>query len=201
MSHKVIACIGDSLTEGDYGVLNTLGIANVHAKNYPLFLHELSGCEVNNFGHCGFTSLMILDLFNKGEINVAESDIIVILLGTNGGQTKAGDSDNDLAYKQIIKLCREQSPNAQIFVCTPPKVTQNPNRPGYSYRDNAKNGYEFVIELAKEDKTLKLIDLYNELEFDLHNDLMMSPNDGLHFGEYGYFKIAETIYRHIKKII
>lgn len=201
MPRKVIACIGDSLTEGDYGVFNTLGIANVQTKNYPYFLKELSRCEVKNFGHCGFTSLMILNLFDIGYINVSKSDIIVILLGTNGGQTKAGDSENDLAYKQIIKLCKEQSPRATIFICTPPKVTQNPKRPGYSYRDNAKSGYEFVIELAKQDKTLELIDLYNELEFDLNNDLTMSPNDGLHFGEYGYFKIAETIYKHMRKIL
>ncbi len=32
-----ICCLGDSLTEGDYGVFGKRGIANVHAENYPFF--------------------------------------------------------------------------------------------------------------------------------------------------------------------
>ena len=125
MKEKVIACIGDSLTEGDYGVVAMAGIANVQEKNYPHFLKELSGCKVKNHGHCGFTSVMILDLFKNSTIKVDDADIIVVVLGTNGGQSEEGNSENDLAYKEIIRLCREQSPKAKIFICTPPRPTQD----------------------------------------------------------------------------
>ena len=37
-----IACIGDSLTEGDYGVSGKVGIANVHKENYPSFLAKMT---------------------------------------------------------------------------------------------------------------------------------------------------------------
>ena len=31
----IICCIGDSLTEGDYGVKGMNCVADVHEKNYP----------------------------------------------------------------------------------------------------------------------------------------------------------------------
>ena len=34
---KTICCLGDSLTEGDYGIFGKSGIANVKTDNYPCF--------------------------------------------------------------------------------------------------------------------------------------------------------------------
>ena len=53
---KVIVCIGDSLTEGDYGVKGKRGIANVQPKGYPYFLEQIMDCEARNFGKCGYTA-------------------------------------------------------------------------------------------------------------------------------------------------
>ena len=50
---KVICCLGDSLTEGDYGIFGKSGIANVQPENYPYFLSKITGWEVRNFGKCG----------------------------------------------------------------------------------------------------------------------------------------------------
>ena len=47
-----ICCLGDSLTEGDYGVKGKSGIANVKKENYPYFLAQSTGWEVKNFGFC-----------------------------------------------------------------------------------------------------------------------------------------------------
>ena len=199
MKEKVIACIGDSLTEGDYGVVAMAGIANVQEKNYPYFLKELSGCKVKNHGHCGFTSVMILDLFKNGTIKVDGADIIVVVLGTNGGQSEEGYSENDLAYKEIIRLCKEQSPKAKIFICTPPRPTQDKTMLGYSFNENAFNGMKFVKKYAKEDKELYLIDLYNSPQIRKESDAFLYPNDGLHFGEAGYQILASIIYDNIKK--
>lgn len=37
-----IVCLGDSLTEGDYGT-DTAGIGDVRAENYPYFLAKITG--------------------------------------------------------------------------------------------------------------------------------------------------------------
>ena len=58
--NKLICCIGDSLTAGDYGVLNMTGVANVQEKNYPYFLKQLTKCEVRNYGYCGAKASDIL---------------------------------------------------------------------------------------------------------------------------------------------
>ena len=51
---KVIICIGDSLTEGDYGIKGKSGIVNVQPKGYPYFLEKMLDCEARNYGKCGF---------------------------------------------------------------------------------------------------------------------------------------------------
>lgn len=70
----VISCIGDSLTEGDYGVFGKRGIANVHKENYPYFLALLTGAEVHNFGKCGFTSTDYRKYYEKGNVDVKGSE-------------------------------------------------------------------------------------------------------------------------------
>ena len=45
-NQKFICCIGDSLTEGDYGILGKTGIANVQPLNYPFFIGQMAEREV-----------------------------------------------------------------------------------------------------------------------------------------------------------
>ncbi len=49
-----IICMGDSLTEGDYGLPGQSGIANVQPESYPYFLAKHTGWTVVNAGHCGY---------------------------------------------------------------------------------------------------------------------------------------------------
>lgn len=46
----LICCIGDSLTEGDYGISGCTGIPNVKTENYPYFLEKEVNCTVINYG-------------------------------------------------------------------------------------------------------------------------------------------------------
>ena len=200
MDKKLICCIGDSLTEGDYGIFGMAGIANVQEKNYPYFLSQLTGYEVKNFGHCGYQSVNILDLFNSHQIDVTGAEIIIILLGTNGGQTPEGNSENDLAYYQILELCKKQAPKAHIFVCAPPHVTADPNKGGFACFEFVKEAAAFVNKVAIE-KGLPLIDLYNNKHFTSETEDIMQPNDGVHFSEIGYRTLAEIIYSHIKYLL
>lgn len=198
--NKLICCIGDSLTAGDYGVLNMTGIANVQEKNYPYFLKQLTKCEVRNYGYCGAKASDILWVFNQGTIDVKNANIIIILLGTNGGNTPEGNSKSDLAYKEIIKRCQTQSPKAEIFLCTPPHATTNPKKSNFGFYENTKNAAICVKNLAKT-QHLHEIDLFNDITFNSDNEDIMQPNDGLHFSEVGYQELAHIIYLNIKKYL
>jgi len=200
MKNKLICCIGDSLTQGDYGVLNMSGIACVKEKNYPYFLKELTGCEVKNFGYCGARSTDILRLFDKGIIDVSNADIIIIMLGTNGGQTPEGNSECDLAYIEITNRCLKQAPNSKIFLCTPPHATTNPKKSNFGYYEQVKDAAIFVKNL-KEATSFELIDIFNDDHFNDENEDIMQPNDGLHFSEIGYQTLATIIYNHINKYL
>lgn len=49
-----IICMGDSLTEGDYGLPGQSGIANIQPESYPYFLAKHTGWTVVNAGRCGY---------------------------------------------------------------------------------------------------------------------------------------------------
>jgi len=183
--HKfLISCIGDSLTEGDYGIFGKSGIANVHDENYPYFLSKLANCEVKNFGFCGYTSCLILDKFNQGIIDVTGSDIIIILLGTNGGQTEDGNSENDLAYKEILNRCKNQSSAAKIYLCTPPHCSENPKWSNCGLMTRVVPAAKFIRKLSKE-LNLPLIDLLANDTFRAETEEIYQNNDGLHFNKEG----------------
>lgn len=194
----IISCIGDSLTQGDYGVYGKSGIANVKEKNYPYFLKELTGAEVRNFGYCGFRSLEILNLINDNVINVNGSDVVIILLGTNGGMSGDEHTECNDAYDKIITYCKKNTHEAHIFLCTPPHVTNDPTKSNYGYFSRIKGAYEYIIKNYKEEENIHIIDLFNDDTFNENNEDIMQPNDGLHFGEVGYRTLANIIYNRIK---
>ena len=197
---KTICCIGDSLTEGDYGVYGKTCIANVQEKNYPYFLFKLSGCTVKNFGYCGYRASNILDKFDEGAINVTGADVIVILLGTNGGFTPNEETVDTKAYKEIINRCHKQAPEARIIICTPPHVTTNPKKAWFGLYDTVDSAAKFVRKFGAENN-LEVLDLFSDNHFNDGNEDIMQPNDGCHFSEVGYQTLAKIIYEDIKKYL
>ena len=197
---KMICCIGDSLTEGDYGIYGKTGIANVQPKNYPYFLSELTGCTVKNFGYCGYRASMIMDKFNEGAINVTGADLIIIILGTNGGFVLDEETEDTKAFKAMMDKCHEQAPNARIILGTPPHITRNPNLVGYGHYDRVKIAGDYVKKFGEENG-LEVIDLFFDNHFRDDNEDVMQPNDGCHFSEIGYKTLAEIIYSYIKKYL
>ena len=72
---KKIVCIGDSLTEGDYGIFGKKGIKNVNEKNYPYYLAKLlPDAEILNCGVCGITPSLYLSHYKKGKTDVSGAD-------------------------------------------------------------------------------------------------------------------------------
>ncbi len=197
----IISCIGDSLTEGDYGVFGKSGIADLREKNYPYFLQLLSGATVRNFGKCGYTSSSYLKNFDANGVKVEGSDVIIIMLGTNGGlKIDEPNYQGNLDYIELVKVCKMRAPSAKIFLCTPPHATQNPKRSNFGYAKQAEEGAEFVRSFAKEND-LFLVDTAACPDFTDKNEDIMQPNDGLHFGEIGYYILAKFIFEGIKSYI
>lgn len=144
-----IVCLGDSLTEGDYGILGKSGIKNVKDKNYPYFLSNILNCEVKNFGKCGYTSTSYLKYYLSGAVDVKGADIIVIMLGTNGGLDPEKDTAGNRDYAELISACKNDEPKAKIVLCTPPHVTANPEMSNFGYADRVEKAVNFVRNIAK----------------------------------------------------
>lgn len=186
-----IVCLGDSLTEGDYGT-DTAGVADVRVENYPYFLSKLTGAEVINYGKCGFRSVEYLRFYDEGNVDVAGADMIIIMLGTNGGLSVEKDTVADRAYIEIIERCKKDAPDAEIVLCAPPHVTEIPDRVNYGYAPQVKEAQKFVLQVAKT-YGFRVVDFRKDNVFNSENEYVMQPNDGLHFGEKGYYIMAEYI--------
>lgn len=188
-----IYCLGDSLTEGDYGVRGQKGVANIHAENYPYFLQKLTRAEVVNAGRCGYKASDYLQYYEQGYVQVRDADMIIILLGTNGGLDPEMDTPSNMAYRKLVNLCKQDAPQAKIYLCTPPHATENPELSNCGHAPRVKRAVAFVRKLAEESK-VDLIDLACCEAFSAENEHVMQPNDGLHFGRVGYQTMAEYIY-------
>lgn len=194
----IITCIGDSITEGDYGVFGKRGIANVHAENYPYFLAKNTGWEVRNFGKCGYRASHMLRFYEEGNVDCRNSDIILIMLGANGGFSITDNTADNDAYREIIRRCRSDAPDSQIVLMTPTHVTENPEFSNCGYKNNMISGVDFTRKLAKEEN-LPLIETALIPEFTPENETVYQANDGLHFVEAGYKVIAAFIESELRK--
>lgn len=190
----IICCIGDSLTEGDYGVLNTRGVANVHEKGYPYFLAKLTGAEVRNFGRCGWKSSNMLRWYEAGGLKLDGADHVIVMLGTNGGQCADGDSAENQAYRALIGHIQRDFPTAKIHLVTPPNATTNPIYSNCGYAPLVAEAVGFVRKFAKE-SGLHMIDIAASPRITPETEAINQPNDGLHFTETGYQTLAEEIHR------
>ncbi len=196
----VICCLGDSLTEGDYGRKGIRGIANVHEKNYPYFLSRLSGACVRNYGKCGYRASDFLNFYNSGGVDLTDAEYIIILLGTNGGMDPETETEDDLAYAQLIERCQKDAPAARVYICTPPHATCDPAMVNCGYAPQVEKATAFVRKLGRE-RQLPVIDLAACQAFSAETEAVMQPNDGLHFGEEGYKVMAHFIWQELKKDI
>lgn len=194
-----ICCLGDSLTEGDYGVFGKRGIANVYEENYPCFLKKSLGCEVFNYGKCGYTSTSYLRHYKEGRADVTDADLILIMLGTNGGLDPEKDTQGNEDFYALVSLVRLDAENAKIVLITPPHVTENPEYSNCGYINNVLKAQQFVKNISKE-LNLPLIDLGGFEEFNAETEKIYQSNDGLHFNEKGYKVMADFIEKELNKL-
>lgn len=183
-----IACLGDSLTEGDYGGV-TSGTMNIHTRSWTYFLQRELGCEVENFGKCGWTASSLLSSYKKGEIDISESDFIVVWIGSNGGL--GGDNGN--AYQTLLKqINADKKEGAKVILAVPPHHTEDERKSG-----NGGNANTIAVRTAVMD-TLKsgdyiFADLYAETPIQSEMENFYQPHDGVHLSEAGYRVAADYI--------
>ncbi len=189
-------CVGDSLTEGDWGVIPGLFAPNVHSENYPYYLSLLTGGETENRGKCGYKASGILEWYKEGGFSVKGAERIVILLGTNGGHDPDADTEDNRAYRELLCLFETEEPEAEICLCTPPNATKVPGKFFYGYAPHVEKSVRFVRALARETGH-RLIDLAASPRITPETEAELQPNDGLHFCAEGYRVLAEEIYRQI----
>lgn len=207
---KSVLCIGDSLTEGDYGS-DPEGTKNVQSENYPYFLSEYLGCEVDNQGVCGITALRYWNERLKNIDFTKNYDVVLIMLGTNSALTDTIDTDTNITEEQtyedyantqtgrycsIIEYVMEKTNNkSQIILCTAPHVgTKRPNN-----RNNAINSNEPIKKIGKK-YALPVIDMLYEAGFNDYNEDVFQSIDTLHFNKKGYQKMATFIGSKIKSL-
>lgn len=195
----LICCIGDSLTEGDYGIKNTRCIANVHKENYPYFLAKDLGCETRNFGKCGFRAEDYLAYYQQGNVDVKGADFILVMLGTNGGHSITQDTESNRAYISLLELIRKDAPDAKLVLLTPPHATENPEYSNCGYSEQVQEAVIFVRQTAEKLK-LPLIDVAACDKFCEENEAVYQANDGLHFVEAGYRELAAFLAQQIKML-
>ncbi len=187
-----VACLGDSLTEGDYGVLGKRGIADVRAESYPYFLGKMLGAEVRNFGKCGYTATSYLSYYKDGKVDLCNVDVIIIMLGTNGGQDDRTETQANRDYRELVRLCMRDAPNAKTVICTPPHVTSDSKYSNCGYAERVDKAAAFVRDYAAQ-SGLAMIDVALCPAFTQESEHIMQPNDGLHFSLLGYRTLARYI--------
>lgn len=184
---KKIACIGDSLTEGDYGY--RYGVGYIYGYNFPFFLSRELGCHVDNYGICGTTSTAANKNFAVGFFPVPDADVITVILGTNRGLEGALGDDYNALIDQILAA---KKPGAKLVLCTPPHVTRYPHKSGSDTHKNVERAAEIVRDIAAQ-RGLDLIDIHRYGPLKDENEDVYQSNDGVHMTEQGYRALAAFI--------
>ena len=185
---KEIVCLGDSLTEGDYGLTDPK-VSSIHYENYPYYLEQLLHCRVVNQGQCGLDARQYLDFFDTERIDVSGADIVLVMLGTNRGLTLLGPENKD-AYQALIRRLKEQMKSGStLLLVTPPHATEDPEKVRCGYAPAVENARTEVLALAAVNG-LAVIDAYAESPIQAAREDVYQPVDGLHMGREGYEAFA-----------
>ena len=193
----VIACLGDSLTEGDYGSTKA-GVANRKYKNYPYYLSKALGCKTLNYGKCGANSQSFYNnIYKAGQVDISEADVILLMLGTNRGL----EGEYQTYYTKLIDdIKKDMKKDAVLVLITPPSATIDKSKVNPNYMPNVISAYSVVKTVASVKRT-ELIDAYKYSPIQPAMEEVYQANDGLHMVDAGYKAFAEYIAEEVVKIL
>lgn len=194
---KKICCIGDSLTEGQYGVNSTTQVDVGKHDGYPYFLARMLNCDVENLGIGGKTTKTWWqekeNYFTQTQLDFSKYDCFIIFLGTNGGLAGNPDPDEDSMlgyYCKIIDACRTGNAQAPIFLV------------GFPWSQNRTADMVSQLETLATAKGLPILHLESSEILTYANRFINQPFDkALHYGRLGYLRLASEIKRCIQETI
>ncbi len=188
-----VACIGDSITEGDVSG----GV--VQPASYPSQLQEMLGdrYEIRNFGKCGIcmsknSHYPYWGLSEFTESQAYQPDIVIIMLGTNDASTRnwstvQGNFESD--YTEFVNIYKNLESKPQIYLTKVSGVHQA-----------AQIGIEEVNEIVEriaENTGSQLADMYT-WEYNLSDsDKAKYFDDSLHPNAEGYTLMARQFKQQI----
>ncbi len=204
---KKIVCVGDGLTYGDYGT-TVSGRGFPGEKNYPYFLAQYTGADVEWYACGGYTALALASDYEDGifsgegrpgvQVSVKDADYVIVMLGTNGGLSLVGDRRNYDAYLSLaVKLQNDVKEGAKIILMTPPHATEDETKVNYGYMPNIESAYPGVLKIAEE-TDVTIFDVYNNSGFGEVTEELMQPHDGLHLAGVGYSTLAAFVTNELK---
>ncbi len=177
---RTIACIGDSLSSGEFESRDengTFGFHDYFEYSWGQYIARAAGCKVYNFSRGGMTAREYLDSF-AAQYGYWDSDksaqAYIMALGVNdllGLKMELGSAEDiDLEnpennkptfagqYGKIIQKYRQIQPKARFFFITIPKETPDGSSEGDKI---AKKMTELLYDLTKIFEFSYVIDLYN----------------------------------------
>ena len=196
LAGKKIACLGDSLTEGDYGIRPC--VANVHYRNYPFFLSRMTGATTVNYGRCGYASESYRRLlYTPGHVDVTDADAVILMLGSNLGLRDGLAHE----YKALVAdLRRDMKAGATLILVAPPHATEDKTRSNYGYNDNVMSAVTFLRAYTAE-AGIPFIDAYADSPIQPGMEDVYQANDGLHMCEAGCEAFAAFMADRIIRIL
>ena len=217
---RTIACIGDSLSSGEFESVAPDGTKRYHdfyEYSWGQFIGRSCGSKVYNFSQGGMTAKTYMEVFadNKGYWDTDKlAQAYIIALGVNdvtrhvNGEFELGQlSDIDLSdyrnnaktfvgyYAQIIQRVKEIQPRAKIFLVTPPQLVKEHEVKFEKY----KIVRELIEGLTKLFTNTYLVDLFT---YAPKNDKDFTEKFWLgHMNPMGYVLAARMIESYIDYII
>ncbi|MCI8361064.1 MAG: hypothetical protein HFE86_06990 [Clostridiales bacterium] len=188
-----VACIGDSITEGDVGG----GV--VPAAAYPSQLQELLGdrYEVRNFGKCGIcvSKNANYSYWGLGELTTSQAyqpDIVIIMLGTNdawSGNWSNVQNNFESDYLEFVNIYKNLDSQPRIYLT---KVC------GFYGSDRqAVPTVNQTVERIAEQTGSQLADMYTWTSSLSESDKAKYCNDNLHPNAQGYTLMAQQFKQQI----
>lgn len=195
-------CIGDSLTFGGTSLTSSTD------KNYPYYLEKYMDCITYNHGRSGETAQTWWNKWRSSVNYNIKYDIVLIMLGTNGGLTDTlsvdvepyndynnyADTTTGCYCKIIEEVMKQTNNNAQIFLIIPPYHHYSDEK--FQQLQSARN----IIPKIAERYCLPIIDAYRDSGMNAFNGHIYRAIDDLHFNEegHGYEKLATLFASQIK---
>ena len=208
--NKKVACLGDSITEGDSGEGSLI-------DSYVPKLKKYIGTNAQNFGKSGalITKKTDDDISFVNRVGAIKGqDVVTIFGGINDFQwnaplgTMADGIDKPTTFfgalKYVITTLAATNPKAKLMLITPMKTTKfqyhtYDNNGNLMQNANGNTQLDFVnaIKQVGEYYSIPVLDMYSNSNYSPYLPSQVGHDnftaDGLHPTAHGYERIAQTI--------